>query len=293
MVSRSAARAASLFARSARRSWTWSSTFRTSPFSAHPARSPRSRTTALRRATEVIATTDHFELVAPVLRPGGFVVALRERFLLAPRLRLDAAAVDSVTDEILLGRLRAAITERQVVLVRAALIAMPADADAEIGVGLQNRHFLIKDRRILGTDGRLVVVEVDHRRQRGAHFFGRPAERGERIRLPLPGHALRFLARPPVRLGLRRGDRVLPRPLGRCRRVGVRLRSRLRRGVRGTRARPDGDAEANHEEQRYRFHPVSPIRGWKKEPPKAVETKPANARRSAAAAAGYGRFQDR
>src|SRR5262245_35139515 len=111
MVSRSAARAASLLARSACNAWTWSSTFRTSPFRAQPAASPSARRPALRTA-EVVATADHFEFVAPVLRPRGLVVALRERLLLAPRLGLDPARVDPVAHEILFRGLRPAIPER-------------------------------------------------------------------------------------------------------------------------------------------------------------------------------------
>src|SRR5712691_10243173 len=138
MVSRSAARAASLFARSACSASTWSSTFRTSPFSAHPAASPRATTHALRTA-EVIATARYLELVAPVLRPRALIVAIHQRPLLAPRLRLDAAGIDPVAHEVLLGGLRAAIAQSEVVLVGAALIAVTADPNLQLGVRLQNR----------------------------------------------------------------------------------------------------------------------------------------------------------
>src|SRR6202165_5928827 len=94
MVLPSGARAAALLARLACNAWTWSSTFRTSPLRAQPATSPRAKTSALRPAPRV-ATTDDFELVAPVLRPGGLVVSIHERPLLTKGLGFDAAGSDA------------------------------------------------------------------------------------------------------------------------------------------------------------------------------------------------------
>src|SRR6266487_4202187 len=133
MVSRSAARTASLFARSAWSVSTWSSTFRTSPFSAHPAASPRATTHALRTA-EVVATAGRFEFVAPVLRPRGLVMAVDQRLLFTPRLRLG---------------LRAAIAQGEVVLVGAALIAVPANPDFQVGVLLQNGDLLVERTHVV------------------------------------------------------------------------------------------------------------------------------------------------
>src|SRR5574341_1814880 len=215
VLSRSAARAASLLARSPFNAWTWSSTFRTSPFRAQPAVSPSARANALRTAG-VVTTARDFELGAPVLRPRALVVAVHGRPLLAPRLRLDAARIDAVTHEVLLRGLRAAIAEGEVVLVRAALVTVSPDADAQVGVRLEDRDFLVERSHVVGADVRPVVVEVDHRRKHVAHFFGGPAKGGERIRLALPGDTLRFLLCPAGRFGLRRRDRVLPRTLG-CR----------------------------------------------------------------------------
>src|SRR5256886_4684533 len=260
MESRSAARAASLFARSPRIASTWSSTFRTSPFSAHPATSPRLRTKALRTAQVITAARD-FELIAPVLRPRRFVVAVDERLFFTPRLRLDAAGVDPVRHEVLLRGLGPTVAEGEVVLVRPALVAVTADPDAEIGIRLENGDFLIENPHVIGAERGLVVVEVDHRRERALHLFARAAERRQRVRLALPRDAIGFLARPPVRLGLCGRDRILPRPIGR--RCGIRVRCRILRGRFTTARRASGDrgGEADHEEQRYRFHPVSPIRG--------------------------------
>src|SRR5207247_7674713 len=142
MVSRSAARAASLLARSACNAWTWSSTFRTSPFRAQPAASPSARTPALRTA-EIVTAADDLEFVTPVLRPRRLVMAVDQRFLLAPRLRLDPARIDAVAHEVLLGGLRPAIAESQRILVRAALIAVHAAADPQLRASPKNRHLRI------------------------------------------------------------------------------------------------------------------------------------------------------
>src|SRR6266545_5688457 len=222
MVSRSAARAASLLARSACTACTWSSTFRTSPFSAQPAASPRARTHALRTG-EVVATADHLELVTPVLRPGGLVVTVHGRPLLAPRLRFDAARIDAVAYEVLLRGLRAAIAEGEVVFVRTAFVAVPADSDPEVGIRLQNRDLLIERAHVVGADVRFVEVEVDHRGQRAAYFFGRATERRDRVGLPLPRDALALRGGLPLCFGLCRGDGIA-HPLVLGRRVDRRRR---------------------------------------------------------------------
>src|SRR6266581_1713688 len=223
--SRSAARTESLLAASPRRACTWSSTFRTSPFRAQPATSPSAKTSELRPA-EIVAATDDLELIAPVLRPGGFVMSVHERLLLAPGLRLDATRVDPVAHEVLLRRLGAAVAERQVVLVRAALVAVAADADLELRVRLQNGDLLVEGPGVLRADVRLVVVEVDHGGDHALDFIAGAAQRGQRIGI---GHRCDC-----------------------CRRL-------LAAG-----AGHEGGAHADHEEQRYRFHLLSPIRGWKR-----------------------------
>src|ERR1051325_1759304 len=260
IVSRSAARAVSLFARSDRKALTWSSTFLTSPFRAQPATSPSVRTSVL-RATEIVTTRRHFELVAPVLRPCRFVMAVHQRFFLTPGLRFDAARIDAVAHEILLRGLRPAIAEGQVVFVGPALVAVAADPDLQIGVRLQDRDLLVQRRHVVLAHGRLVEIEVNYRRERAAHLVGRARQRGQRIGLPLTPHALRFL----LRRAIRGVNRVLTRPLRRGGGIRIGLRCRLRRRILAARRACDhGSAQAKREEQRYRFHPVSPIRGWKK-----------------------------
>ena len=155
-------------------------------------------------------------------------MSVHERPFLAPRLGLDAARVDAVTHEVLLARLGAPVAEREVVFVRAALVAVPVDPDAEVGVGLQDGDLLVERPGVVRANVRLDVVEMDHRRQHGAHGLGGAPECGQRIGLARPRLAVRFLTRP---AGL-----LLPRQtlgLGlRCRgRVGVGLRGQLLDGL--------------------------------------------------------------
>ena len=105
------------------------------PLRAHPADEPTLRASnrcdarRFLRAAEVIATAHDVELVAAVLRPRALVVPGDDRPLFTPRLRLDAAGIDAVAHEVLLGGRRPAVAEGQVVLVRPALVAVTGDAD--------------------------------------------------------------------------------------------------------------------------------------------------------------------
>src|SRR6059036_3133184 len=177
-------------ARSTRSASTRSSTRRTSPFSAQPAVSPRASTNgracftrrARSRLFQVLAAGENLELVSAILRPRVLVVSGGERPLLAVGHGLDAARIDAVTDEVLLGRRRAPVAERQVVLVGPALVAMAADANPQPRVRLEDRHLLVEDRGVPTADERLVVVEMDHRGDQDPHRLRRPPQRGERIR---------------------------------------------------------------------------------------------------------------
>src|SRR3989475_2769689 len=182
-------------ARSTRNASTWSSTRRTSPFSAHPAVSPRASTNGpacfnrpsrSSRLLQVVAAGQNLELVPAILGPRLLVVTLGDRPLLAVGHGLDAARIDAVTDQVLLGRRRAPVTERQVVFVGPALVAMAADANTQRRIRLEDRHLLVQDRGVPTPDDRLVVIEVDHRREQSPHCLRRLSERGERIRRALP-----------------------------------------------------------------------------------------------------------
>src|SRR5579864_2647209 len=86
-----------------------------------------------------------------VLRPGLLVVARHRRPLLAIADGLDAGGIDAERDQSLLRRIGAALAEAQIVLARAALVAIAGDRDADAGVGLQElglaRQDLLRLRR--------------------------------------------------------------------------------------------------------------------------------------------------
>src|SRR5213592_1537470 len=184
----------SAWARSTRNASTRSAARRTSPFSAHPAVSPRTSTNGracLNRCSgsgllQAFAARQNLELIAAILRPRLLVVSGGERPFLTVGHGLDPTPIDAVADDVLLGRRRAPVTERQVVFVGPALVAMAADADAQRRVGLKDRHLLVQDCGVPTPDERLVIIEVDHRRDEGPHCLRRLSDRGERIRRALP-----------------------------------------------------------------------------------------------------------
>src|SRR5690242_13500260 len=69
-----------------------------------------------------------------VLRPGGLVVAHRDRLLLAVARGLDAPVLHAQHGHDLLHRLRAALAQREVVLAAAALVAVALDPGARVAV---------------------------------------------------------------------------------------------------------------------------------------------------------------
>src|SRR5207244_8085966 len=104
-----------------------------------------------------------------VLGPRLFIMTGVEGTLFAVGRRLDAAGVNAVAHEVLLGRCRAAVAEGEVVLIRAALVTVPADPDPQPRVRLQDRDLLIENRGVPGPDVRLVEIEVDHGGKEGPH----------------------------------------------------------------------------------------------------------------------------
>src|SRR5712691_11738390 len=244
-------------ARSTRKASTWSSTRRTSPFSAHPAVSPRASTNGpacfnrpskSSRLIQLFAAGQNLDLVPAILGPRILVVALSDRPLLAVGHGLDAARIDAVTDHVLLGRRRAPVTERQVVFVGSALVAMATDANTQPRVRLEDRHLLVQDRGVPTPDDCLVVIEVDHGREEGPHRLRRLSHRGERIRdllLAAPFGVLTLLG---LALGARDGVRA--QPLGLSERVRVRSLRRRRCLRRLAAARGHGrDGESAQQEQ--------------------------------------------
>src|SRR3989475_12904245 len=94
-------------------------------------------------------------------------MSLGEGPLLTVGHGLDPTPIDAVAHDVLLGRRRAPVAERQVVFVGPALVAMAADPNPQARVSLEDRHLLIQDRGVPAPDDRLVIVEVDHGREQG------------------------------------------------------------------------------------------------------------------------------
>src|SRR5262249_31593082 len=123
---------------------------------------------------------------APILRPRGFVGADHRRTLLAVADGRDAIRRDAERDEHVLHRLGAALAEREVVLPRAALVAMTFDRHRAVGVLLHPGRLLLKDLARLRSDVGLVEGEIDavagRRREvllrAGTHAAGRRLSRG-------------------------------------------------------------------------------------------------------------------
>ena len=90
------------------------------------------------------------------------ILASRALFTVADDV--DTARVDAMIDEVLLGRGCTALAEGQVVLIRAALVGVPFDANAHAWVRLEVRDLCIHRRLCIRPDIRLIEVEVDARR---------------------------------------------------------------------------------------------------------------------------------
>src|SRR5579883_671508 len=87
---------------------------------------------------------------ATVLRPGRLVRADHRRTLLAVADRRHAIRRDAERDEHVLHRGGATLAESQVVLARAALVAMAFDRDCHVGVLLKPVGLLLEDLTTLG-----------------------------------------------------------------------------------------------------------------------------------------------
>src|SRR5579863_4308739 len=98
---------------------------------------------------------------AAVLLPASFVAFCAERFLLAVADRLDAAGADARRGELVLPRAGALVTERQVVLGGAALVAVSLNREVDVGMLREERHISLNRRALVGTNVRFVVVEVN------------------------------------------------------------------------------------------------------------------------------------
>src|SRR6266850_4255435 len=131
------------------------------------------------------------EVRASVPSPAALGVLGADGPLLAVGDDGDAGGRQSLGEQVGHGRSRAPLAQGQVVLIRAALVAVPLDEHEVIAPRLQPRGIGIEGLGILGTDVGLVEVEVDVleilvlgelRRPRGGSGSGRGRDRGRRCR---------------------------------------------------------------------------------------------------------------
>src|SRR3984957_20389305 len=88
---------------------------------------------------DIVTASRDLKLVVAVLRIRLLGVSLRHRTLLAVADHVDPRRIDPVVDQVPLGRRRATLAERQVVLIGATRITVARHADTEAGVGVQHR----------------------------------------------------------------------------------------------------------------------------------------------------------
>src|SRR5690349_1686305 len=103
----------------------------------------------------------HQEVRAPVLSPARFRVFLTRRALFAVADDRDAVGLHALRHEVVHRRLRAPLTEREVVLVGAALVGVTLDENEVVRVRLEPGRVGVERARVGRTDVVLVEVEVD------------------------------------------------------------------------------------------------------------------------------------
>src|SRR5262252_2848755 len=111
----------------------------------------------------------------PVLGERRLVRARGERAFLAEGDDLHAVARDAEAREVVARRAGALLAEREVVLGRAALVAVALDRDVSAALALQPVRVLLEDAARLVAERRAVELEVDVG-ERAA--FARPGQGG-------------------------------------------------------------------------------------------------------------------
>src|SRR5579875_1689889 len=154
----------------------------------------------------------HRKAGAAILRPALFGGLGAERLFFAVADHPDTAGRYALAYQHVLGRVGAVLAERQVVLVAAALVAVAADYDLDIRVGVQVAGVFGQRSLGVAADIRRVVIEEDVLHVGLELFFcahggGRRLHCGRRI----DRHAGRGVGRAAVALG----DEVIGRRLSR------------------------------------------------------------------------------
>src|SRR5580692_706004 len=100
------------------------------------------------------------KMATAVLLPASFVAFCAERFLLAVADGLDPAGVDARRSQRVFHGTGALVAQGQVVIGRAALVAVSFNRQVDIGMLIEERHIGLDRRLLVGANISLVVVEV-------------------------------------------------------------------------------------------------------------------------------------
>src|SRR5258708_17287193 len=103
----------------------------------------------------------HHEVIAPVLLPAAFVVVLAKWKLFGVADRRHSALVDSERCQVILAGLCALGAQRDIVLLRSALIAITLDLHPGLRMRLEPACVGLQHGTVLITDGVIVVPEMN------------------------------------------------------------------------------------------------------------------------------------
>src|SRR5438477_3540142 len=134
----------------------------------------------------------HREVVAAVAGPAVLGGLLAERDLLAVRHRLETVGGDAKGHQVIEGGLGPPLAQGEVVLDRAALVAVPLDGHAQEVEPLERIRVLVEGRAVGLPDVRAVVVEVDLREEAHALDLVRGHPPDAPVHVRRLGHAARW-----------------------------------------------------------------------------------------------------
>src|SRR5215470_8724457 len=95
----------------------------------------------LSRSDQPVAARDDHEFIATILLPAALVVLLTDGSLFSVARKLETRRVDAVIDQILARRLRAPHAQGNVVLVRAPLVRVAFNPNADGRICAEHRQF--------------------------------------------------------------------------------------------------------------------------------------------------------
>ena len=101
------------------------------------------------------------ELGATILLPAGFILFCAELLFFAVADGTNTAAIDTSLDQGSFRCVGAILTERQVVLCRAAIVTIAGDQDLGSGMRLKEGCILSDGALCIGPNGVRIVIEED------------------------------------------------------------------------------------------------------------------------------------